>query len=52
MINNHEQIIDTDFSPDTSSVWDIIDSRKDDTMQNVMCSPEEGKSDNCKVLEV
>lgn len=38
MINNHGQIIDTDFSPDTSSDWDILDSRKDDTMQNAMCS--------------
>lgn len=52
MINSQRQITDTDFSPDTSSGRNVLGSTKDETMTYVMNSPGEGKSDDCKVLEI
>lgn len=46
-MNNQRQMTDTDFSPVTLSV-----STKDETMNYVTNSPEEGKLDDCKALEI
>ena len=50
MINSQGQITDTDFSPDTLSVTNVLPSAKDETTQNVMNFPEEGKSDGCRIF--
>lgn len=41
-----------DFSPDTSGVRNVQGSTKGETMKYVMNSPEEGKLDDCKALEI
>lgn len=52
MINSQGQITDMDFSPDTSGVRNVQGSTKGETMKYVMNSPEEGKLDDCKALEI